>query len=602
MKANSYFDSFLGKFGFLGFVRIAAYPITSIITNPLMLFRTLQSLLVLAEGQWSKFSRLNAYVGFNTHWHRGYDLYVEKYGSKGYCFDISIGRPLESLFQITKLSVRFYRYNDTITPILGMFIFWVNLSFFYSLENVSLSFLVAIMLITLFSSVFYYCTFEAMKYDVFGWALVPLLFLGVFSGNLWLCTVVLMAIAILSVSVIVPISLVFVVMSFFLKPLLMLAVLPAAFKVAMHFMFLLKNFHLLNATAHGVGFSNKGRKVRKMKFGLEGWFYTLLWSSFLLVIYFFGGDNVVFPKHAQAALILTAIFIHVVNQRFLRFTDDYNAIFLGTCSLIVVTIFQNNFVFLPFLWLTISPPPMFLSFAGESWLTRIDRLPLRKPFVVKTAYDKLVSFFSSLPLYERVLFYYKYDANDYPDYEGYRSVLELVRYIGAERDFLLFPDYYAIFDTYAGKINTEQVYGDHSPVAILHGLQLYGGNFVILPHDSQSPPEDWLTAGYVLINTLKLSDLVKEDDCGANFYPQSRPYWHLLKSPQKGSICEGGEIVSIEPNKIEIRLSKGDSALIKFIYDRRWMTNQAAVSLDESTGFIRVHGKASMNVTLNFIN
>jgi len=583
------------------------YPLALLITTPLRLIQALLSLRSIANESLRAFARMSAYRSLNSSWHRAYDFLMEKYGRNGYAYDVSLGWNLATHFSLTRFSMRLYRHNEIIIPWLGI-LFMVLSQLMWLSSELNAWMVSATILLGLISTLFYYTAFEAIKYDSLAWALVPLGYYALLTGNLLFFSFLFLAITFLSVSVTIVQGAVWLVIGIAMHEWWILpAFLPGGFKLLNHFKFVFvgNNLSAVNAISSLIGLSGSGANLRNMRFGKTGWYFITLWIMFMLAILIFEQSSNYLPYKIQIILSGLTIILYILNKRFRRFADEQTLYLLIFCAFSLIAMNIANGLLLLFLWLALSPMPYMLSFTDDTKDRKLVWwVPKKRPYRLEDACAYVSKFLEPIKENQRILFHFDYDQSIYPDFEGLKAIKELIQYIFLKRQAFIVPDYYLVADSYAGRFPLAEILKDSSPFGRLKAMEHIGAHFLLLPSDGSELSQEWIRAGFIKRSQLDMQDGCRRNLWGPNAFRSEKPYLYLLEATTlpEISLTVTGAIISMQPNYMRIQLNDKGEAILRFLYNDGWKSD-SNIEIARSAGFIpwmHIYGEANSLVDIGF--
>ncbi len=602
MNENVTIKSFLKNFGFLGLFIFFTYPIYAVFSNvPVFITTTKNILSVIISGQWDRYYRLSAYRTLNSSWHRGYDQYLEKFTNKGYNTDIGLGKPMISIFQITKVSMAIYRKYELFTPILGMLGFLFTFTIYHDHTN-GLQLMIVLTLL-IFSSLFYFSTFEAIKYDALGWLFTPAFIYFLENGHLEIASLFLIIISFMSLSVLLPLFFITIIYAVFKEVKIVFVTIPAAIKFLSHFYFIFKNPVDLIAMLVGIGSIKREekKKFRTLKLGPDGIYLILLWILFPAFIWIF--ENNIF----YTTLSLCCVFLYFINKKVIRFGDSQTFYNL-TLTLFSISLIQcwNPILLIPYI-IALNPSPLILTFAGDNRFSKksfLFRLPTRIPFDIKSFRERISPIIDPIGEKERVAFYYDYNFDVFTEFNGYRALKEYLQLELNKKSCILFPDYYLIFDNAAGKFPLDKYTGDSKDQTLFNIMKGIGANYALIPQVNDSLEEN-LKSHLITVNKIYLPNLFSEKkDCGIQVYEKEKPWLFLCRSKKQNSIVQKGIINSSKPNKLCVTTNSEGICIVKILFDTGWkclQNKKITISKEEDFGWLKVEGVKNEKVILDYI-
>ena len=382
---------------------------------------------------------------------------------------------------------------------------------------------VLVMVLLLISTTFYNNTFSTQHYNALGWMFYSLGIYGLFTdqnelaGLAWLLssfgsfTVAFLG-GILSIS----------------KALIewnpdpALAFLPAGIKLLTHFWpnIIQANFRqTILDVAKLLGFHHRGVKykwVGKFRLSLGKSYYALIYIQFYIAATIGGFGT---------ELLSVGMAVFYLNSTRFRFADDQSLQIL-ILGLATATIIQSNALWLlPFYWILISPVPLLTEFA---FMKVLDVVPPLKPFHIKPFFKKMESFIEPVQAQQRILM-----AFDNPKgylsnvFDGFKSHIELLRYIATQKGITVLPSWEAILDlNYEG---APDFWGREVNEVLERANQWKIDYVLIYQRENTILDDKWLKAGFQITGEFDWKNFHELKD--QPIFP--KPKWWLLKIPCK---------------------------------------------------------------------
>ncbi len=548
-------------------------PFIQLIMNPVVIFHTIKNLKVLLRGQWSKYSRLNAHRSFNSRAHFLYDTFMERYGFGGYCYDVSIGQSLKDRFYYSKLSMKLYSSAEALVPWFGMIVFLVGQWFLiHYLSGDNLAWVVIIL--TFFSSIYYFVTFEAIKYDSLGWAFVPFVLISFLSQSYYIFAFLLLIIALLSISVFVPLFVLLFILIVFTSPYNIIFLLPAFVKFLFTNMkYIISDIKLLFKITDFIGMTkSKKESNRTLMLGKYGKYLLGVWiaSSFGFIL-----SSIDSPS--LGAVILFSFFptvLFFINKKISRFADEQTIYaFIIFCFTLAVG-YSDTFFSLVFLFIALYPFPKLLPFTnnGKNPLY----VPERRPFFIEDPIEKVNIFFNNIESQDRIFFHFDYWAKKYPNFDGLRAVKELLQYVAIEKNSLIIPDYYLFADSFSKIFPLDRLYSYKNIDEMIEKCRDVGAKFVIFPCVREKKIN--ISKSLEHVSVLCVDDLYdKKDNGGRNLFTDDLKYLHLFRINDiisSSTLVLDGNALSFSPNYMKILIGNSGKTIIKYIYDEGWKSKE----------------------------
>jgi len=513
---------FLTKFGWVGLIRLAFYPITALVATPIRLIQTLWSCRVLLDGCWGNYPHLVPRSGLNSlfYWTRALSLH--RFGRSGKAPYIGLGNtPLSSMFFYSLPSLYLYWIAGAPMLLLGMFGWWFShLIWLGDADGFAIGLVLSLALI----STMFYGNLALQNYNVFSWAFFPMGVYGLMMGN-WMIAGLAMVAASLGGITVVFLGCIFSIVaaaihrSFF--PIL--AMIPAYLLLAPRFSALLIRGDLLRVVlqvARLIGLTGQKAKYRRVGFGRIGLstaYFLFLYLQFAIASYFLTGKVPLF--------FLSGVFIFVVNSTLSRFADEqsmYMVMFtLGTATAIL----DFDIRLLPSYWLLVSPLPRWI-FPMEDGI--LDIVPLLAPYNIRPLLDGMEEFLMPVRKRQRVLMAFNDPGGVYQNiFDGQRVLLELPLYVSALREIHYLPDWAAV-----AEINHEgapDFWGREVDV-VMENIKKWRADYVVIYQNGGSDLEPkWRRAGFRPLRKFSWSDYA--DNLRGILPADQLPDWWLMEVP-----------------------------------------------------------------------
>ncbi|MCB0685095.1 MAG: hypothetical protein H6561_22795 [Lewinellaceae bacterium] len=505
-------------------ISLILYPITALFVQPVLVVRSFIKCLRLFEGDFRHFSMFSPLQGLNTYFYKTRALNIFTYGKSGKSPFIGAGDyELARTFHYTLPSLYPFAVSSNVTIILGLIGLCVTQIVWWPVLDSHFFFWTGMVAIIL--STHFYTSFLLQNYNVLGWALYPLLVYAIFYWQPYLAMWALLGVSFFSFT------------GWFIGSILiglfalihgdfafMLTLLPAALKI------LLLNMYPLFTTAQGkqiviniakaIGlvktktkYSRK-KQFAKVRMGTIAYLIGLQ-LFFVLWVYYF--------HHEPAGLLLAIIGLNLANTLAFRFADDqtFTILFL-IVGIATVFYYQDWWLMVPF-WIANNPLPLALNIKSDN----LFNMPLVVPFDTRSIQNGIEQFLSPISAHQRVLMANRDPEGSYERvFDGYRYLMELPFYVANERQFLLLPDWWAVFEfNYEGAPD----FWCQEPEEVSNKMQEWNASAVIIYQDTnKSLDPKWEAAGFTPLTSLDWDDFteLKADKrlCRYGF-----PKWWLMK-------------------------------------------------------------------------
>lgn len=526
----------LVKQGWTGGLLLFLFPMVLVITNSVRLVKTLWSSRVLANGKWSEFNRFKPSNGINSLFYWTQAINFDRFGRRGASPYMATGNCQLGNFWFSSLTSSYLYWRlGAMLPLLSM-LGWVGShSIWFTHTGVDALWLLVVLLATLISSYFYAGAFVFLNYNAFGWLFVPLGLYGLLVDNYWIAGFAWLAASVGSLTVIFIVgwlSLVWALVNLSFLPLV--ALLPAVFKLATHFLFVKDLKGSLIRIASGIGLLNaKNSQVRykrsksKDLISIPSIYFLATWGGFSGIVYLQG-------QLEYALLFAALILLWILNASIARFADS-QSLYMAMISVATpVVILTMEPLLLLMYWLGVSPLPILIGACSGQDLFVKPRA--YKPFRVAGLINQTVKFLSPVPKDGRILIALEDPARSYDKvFDGYRTIYELLFYSGNLERKLVFPDWNAIFDN--NTVDSPGFWG-RTPQEVLYNSRQWNADYVLVYQESNSKLENnWSDEGFTNLSEMDwgpiYSDALEGESCWGN---KPVPKWFLLKAPKQGAV------------------------------------------------------------------
>ena len=523
---NKLFSIFKERFGRFGYLRLFFYPWTALLATPLRLAQTLWNCRVLVRGNWGDYSHFSVFAGVDylCYWTIASNL--REFGHSGYSPYIGLGNhPLRRFFQYSLVSLLPYWRASTIVLLAGMFgwlfahLIWLNYA--------PASWVLLVIFLAFISTTFYVNTFALQNYNVLGWLFFPLGLFGIFTKNWIIAAAAWLLVSFGSFTVTVIAGVISVASAFMNLSLIpVIAFVPAGLKLLAQFYPLLITKDIKSSflsVMRGIGLYSKGAQYRHthtLKASLTALYFLLIYGQFFVVFYLVTGK--------LPLIFLAGLVIFLVNSSLiLRFLDIQSTQML-MLSLATAQLFQfPDSRLLVSYWILISPLPLLIPFP---FMKRVlDVVPALAPFSIKEVKKDMEEFLGQIKAGERVLIAFDNPGGRYQKlFDGYRDLLEPLRYVASAKKVHLMPDYWAVFESnYQGAPS----FWGRDIETVSKNIKNWKADYILVYQDAQTilSPE-WELAGFKVVNKLSWLDYEKELK-GVKPYYGNTPDWWLLRKP-----------------------------------------------------------------------
>jgi hypothetical protein len=505
-------------YGRWGYLRLAIYPLTTLITTPFRLFQTLWACRVLANGEISKFNNFTPCAGLTNLWYWTMALNFYRHGRSGKYSNIGIDDlPISKHFSYSLPSLYAYWGSSNLTVLIGMFGWWASHIIWVTSDNYYQVFLVMVLL--LISTTFYSNTFSNQHYNALGWMFCPMGVYGLYTDQWGLSGLAWLLSSFGSFTVVFlggVLSLFTGLFEWSFAP--AIAFLPAAIKMLTHFWpnFSQDNFKkTLLDIAKLLGLYHS--KV-KYKWGNKLWlslgksYYAIIYIQFCIAASIGGFET---------DLLWVGLVIFYLNSSRFRFADDQSLQML-ILSLATAVIIQSNALWLlPFYWILASPVPFLAEFPFQRVL---DIVPPLKPFQIKPFFEKMEQFLKPVKSQQNIIMAFENPKGDIGNiFLGSKPHLELLRYVATQRKITVIPSWEAIINlNYEG---APEFWGREVNEVLANVVHWKIDYVLIYQVENTFLESKWIDAGFQPVTELdwKSFKVLKNE---ADFL---QPKWWLMK-------------------------------------------------------------------------
>ncbi len=510
----------------VGLALLPVYPVVLLLAMPVQWARTLWASRVLADGRWSRYSKFAARNGIHALFYASMALQLDRYGRSGVSPHFGIGDyRLSRWFHLSLFSINaFWRMAAILTPVcmlawLAMHAVWID----------SFGWWVALVLaVAGLSSSFYALALVKQNYNAVGWALFPLGVYGLYTGADWLSAIGWLGVSFGSFTAVVvaaPLAAVAAIGRGELWPIL--AIVPAGLKLCTHFGPAWKDGSLresLGVVSKGVGASSANtryRYTRLRSLNVYLLYKLALLGQFIAVMWWVDG-------RLDGFLVATAGLM-LFNGRLVRFADVQTMDMLVLTLATAATIQSGNPWVLASFWLTAAPVAAMTGIAGRKVFIVP---PALAPFEVRPLIEAVEQFLAPVQRGERVYFAHNDPQGVFENiFDGYRTMVELPVHVAARREFMLFPNWWAVHQV--NRPDAPSIWGRDID-QVRERVACWRADFVLMYlRADETLSHAWTREGYRVVGELAWDDHRERlgEDVGGEVAGLS---WWLLKAPSRG--------------------------------------------------------------------
>jgi len=457
------------------------YPFVHLIVNP---FQVARSFWASRQLFWPFIKPGEDFSGFSATrglllWYRMQSDLFHKYGRNGRCPFLALGDfALSNWFYHALPSIYAFGRWGAKVPFLSM-VAWLLSHAIWIGEAPTGAWPVGIVLAMIVVGTHFYAQiFVLQNYHALGWMFLPIGFYFVLTGDplaasaIWLSMSIFSTIALAMAGIVVSAHAVA-----HAEWLQVLAFVPAGLKLLTH---LGPNFRQGNFAASlrmlraAVGSDRRRSKYKHTMAPLtRGWsfYHAAIFFQFLAVF--------VWTTREVPTLYVAAVVLFFVNRSFIKFHDVQSTQIMVVTTATASLLSNFDPWMLPSFWLLVSPlhQSVHVTFKQNRILPTLT-MPPTSPFDVSPMLARARAFFAPVPQGGRVLMAFDNPAGLYDSvFDGLRWHFELLRYATAEREILLFPDWFAVFE-----LNFEGApeYWGRSPREVFDNAKRAGAGYCVV--------------------------------------------------------------------------------------------------------------------------
>ncbi|MFY9100648.1 hypothetical protein OZY48_06345 [Aliarcobacter cryaerophilus] len=435
------FNKLIDRYGYKELFFIFSYPIFL----PLFMikdttFSIYNIIKALLKYDWKYLVANDKQNAYNNLFYYIQDYNIQKFGRYGKSNLLAGGSfILKNLFHTTPFSLRMQASFGTTFIMFFAMCFWLLSWVILYQDNPNLW----ILLVVVFSTLFFATFIEIQNYNILGWMLYPIFLSYVESGNYLVISLVLFLVSLSSFTAFfIAGILVFISSVYLFDFYLFLSLIPAGIKWIIPIIVSMKGGGLSKMLGTLGGHEKvKYSRVNSKKLSINKIYILGLQVQFLIVAYFYNEINL------ALLLLFVIVFLFIVNELFARFADQ-QSFYLAYLSILVFFLFHSSIDIVLILSFIFSIYPVYglmlnVSPRGKSFISA----GVRKPYNIKNDIEKLCQMYEQIPSGEKLLVAYKNPNGQYGNiFNGYRVFNEPLQYAATIKNICLFPDWYMVFE------------------------------------------------------------------------------------------------------------------------------------------------------------
>lgn len=522
----------LTKHGFRGIVELLLHPVLVPLYVIAAWVKSLWESRILLWGQWSRYHGFHASNAINSLFYRTQWININRYGQLSRSPIVGLGDySLSNWWHLSSLASYIYANAGAVTTLLGT-LFWA-LSHLIWFQTTNWSWVLLITAIVLFSSTAYLMAFARQNYQILGWMWLPIAFYGLLNDQIVIAVLAFFAAALMGLTALfVSIILVFAHVLYTGSFNLLLVLLPAVAVTTLKFIPILKTGGLKSSVfmiGKLIGFFHVDVRYKRksMRIGFKNTYFLLLYAFSLFLILLDTGN--------MPVLLSVVYCLFLLNQLFIRFADDQSLIILFVGVAAAEGLGMGGWLSLAGILIAANPVPFMLDGGDYKNRDNLSKPYEYKPFDTEPLLSDL-RFFLDVRPGSRVLFAFDDPGDDYRKiFDGYRILLEAPLVIAAEKEFHLFPDWYAVSQT--NYKDAPSFWGRDISIVIKNML-FWKADYVIIYQDSDTELDpSWKVSEFKEVSKFSWAKQEKYMR-GVKPYSGKTPDWWLLK--YQGAVSDSG--------------------------------------------------------------
>ncbi|MBX9780061.1 MAG: hypothetical protein K2X26_06925 [Chitinophagaceae bacterium] len=430
---------------------------------------------ILFFGRWSSYHGFHAQNAINSLFYRTQWINIDRYGRNGESPIIGIGNyPIANWWHLSSIASYLYSYAGAFITLIGSLI--MITSHFLWIQQVSLLWVIIIIVILTFSSSTIMATFHKQNYQILSWMWLPSIMYAINNEYLLLATFLIGCASIFGITVIVLLAPIVLGQSIITNnTYLVVIMIPAILIKLLNFIPVIMNTGMkqsIGMIGKMVGFVYVDVKYKRksMRFNRHHLYFLLLYSI-VIICYIYAYNEIPF-------LILIAYSLFFINQLFIRFADDQSVIlfFVLIVTFELITHRPNFIASLGFLVIA-NPRPNYLEIGSKNQVRKY------KPFNVDPLLENM-EIFLKVPVYSKILFAFDDPQGEYEKiFDGYRIMLEAPLVVATKNKIHLFPDWWAVAQTNYNK--SPNIWG-RTRNDVISNMEYWKADFVIIYQDTKT--------------------------------------------------------------------------------------------------------------------
>ncbi len=450
---------------------------------------------------------------------------LTKYGRKNNSALIGLGSyNLNKWFYVSTPANWLFNRAGAMTSLFGS-IFWLSSHFIWAIDFDFL-WLCMLVLITLFSTKLYAMSFVLQNHQIIGLMWLPIALFYSIDEQLYIATLFWFLAGLGSITVIFfSIPILFLIAISYDNVSVLIVIIPSLiFVIFKIYPLIISNdfFRSIQNISKMIGLTQ--RKLRysreQKKLTIYQIYFFLLYLNAIIAL---GIMNSYLPTFA-----LLGLFLFILNQRYLRVTDDQH-LMLIILSLYWVEIvgLEYNWGCLLVFWIVSNPISFTLGIQKKTDFLE-PSVAIYEPYDHRIIYQAVEKFLSCVTKKDRILFSFKDPKNLYKNlFDGYKILYNIPKQVACEKGVFLLPDWWSIEET--NFIGSPSFWG-RSPKEVIENCNYWNTNLVIIYQKAGTSLKAKWFKQFELLSELDWADF--QSDLRPDF-PWSKnvsiPKWFLLR-------------------------------------------------------------------------
>ena len=461
-----------GRFGKVGIVSMLTYPLFIVPVMACVLLRSLASIVyALITKNWFYLTGNTLHVSLNNYFYRVQDVNLQRFGRYNESLLVAGGDgfSLKNWFHTTPVSLRIFSILGPVATLFVAMLVWTGSWFFIAEFNLTNG---LVLLIAICSTYYFVNFIDSQNYNVLGWMLMPLVLHFLYSEEYLLFGALVFLGSFFSFTFTVVVSVIaFVFAVYWLDPVLLLVLMPAAIKIAIPiFVSIYSGF--IKKMGGAVGIHDEVKYKRSDKKINAVFIYIASISAFFILSYF-----IIYGFDELMILQLVVFSLFCVNSTISRFADPQ------TLFILFLTVLCFSMVGKP------AEPLMLFAYivALNPYYYVFGYTPLKNPVfpLARAPHDtgslmsRIEALVKQVGADSRTLFLFKNPKNQYDRlFDGCRGLMEPIMYKFNQENQVIFPDWFYMYE-YNKISDTDLIWWNDDEALLREGIKMFRVDYIL---------------------------------------------------------------------------------------------------------------------------